>query len=235
MSKSKTLLIILAISFISFFAALTSVSAQYNTEIIEPNLEGNEEVYGIDIATSDKVVLYPRNCGAILSVTIEASNKIDGDIIINSVEKAPKDEKLSNVYEVCEIKLRNINVDDFEVVEVDFKVTKSWMDDNDVESKSINFYSYNDNKSNWDKEDTNKKSENSIYQYYNADVSNMTYWAIATKSSSNPLDNIGSNLNMGTIIGACLCVLLILIMLITAIAIKKNKEKQEKVKVAFNN
>ncbi len=222
MLKFKTFVVILVLA----IAAISIPAyAQYDTEIVEPIIEGDKEVYGIDVVASEKIVLYPRSCGSVLSVTIEAANKIEGEIIINAIEvkDAPDADDFANVYEVCEIELVDIDVDDFESVDVDFKVTKSWMEDNEVKSSAVALYSYDDDKSNWDKEDTNEKSENSIYQYFNAEASNMTYWAVATSDSGFSVGNTG------WILGICLFAIFIVIMLMVFIALKKRNEEPEPV------
>ncbi|KXK26804.1 MAG: hypothetical protein TR69_WS6001000825 [candidate division WS6 bacterium OLB20] len=213
-NSAKALLLGIVFSFL----VASPVSAQYDTEQITPVYREDGEVYGIDIAASDRVSFFPTGCESIDKVTIEAKNAIKGEIILRKLDENPKPDagEIDNVFEYCELEFDGIDADDIQSTEVELKVRKSWIEDNNLSEDDIALFTFNEDDNTWSRENTAQKTESSIYFFYDSEAGNFPYWAVGQRSES-----FLSSINAGVILLCCIVSLLLLILLAFALAARR--------------
>ncbi|WP_094227707.1 PGF-pre-PGF domain-containing protein [Methanolobus psychrotolerans] len=84
------------------------------------------------------------------------------------------------------------NPDNIENTVITFKVEKSWVSDNDIQSSLISLYRYNENK--WKKLDTQKVKEDDNYLYFESETPGFSPFAITGISKESSSDTKGSAL-----------------------------------------
>jgi len=114
---------------------------------------------------------------AFTELSIKVRNRLT-DVSL-SVENLPDPPvKLEgNVYQYLRIEKRNIEDKDIDSVKIKFKVKKSWLNENNVEQLVLKKFIDGE----WIEIPTNKIDSSSIYEYYEAITTGLSYFAIAEK------------------------------------------------------
>lgn len=195
--------------------------AQYDTNQVTPIYRDNGEVYGIDIAASDRISFYPTGCESIDKVTIEAKTNIKGEIILRKLSDNPKKDsaQIDNAFEYCEFEFNGINENDIKKTSLDLKVRKSWLNEKSLNQNDISLFTHNNSDNAWVRENTAQKTESSIYYFYSAEANNFPYLAVGQQSTS-----ILGSLNAGVLLLCCL--LLLLLVLLIAFAFSSRRKSQ---------
>jgi len=88
------------------------------------------------------------------------------------------------VLKYVEITKRNIDDTDFSSVKIKFKVEKSWITNNSLDSNRVNLYRLTGNT--WQKLSTNVLSSDASYMYYEAESPGLSLFAIAGEKTGAP-------------------------------------------------
>jgi len=205
-------------------AFVTPISAQYDTNVVLPEYRDGGEVYGINLGSSQRVSLFPEGCESIDKITLESKNPINGEIFVKPLNENPKKDvaELDKVFEFCQVELKNINKDDLQNVNVEAKVRKSWLDENDVNEDQIALFTFNEGDKTWAPHDTSKKTESSIYFFYSSRAENFPYWAVA---KYNP--GLVAGINPGLLLLCCIILLIVFILAALAISSRGSRDSNK--------
>ncbi len=88
-----------------------------------------------------------------------------------------------NVYQYLEIEKTNIEDEDLKRVTIEFRVGKSWINDNGIDESTISLNRYQDNV--WVKLSTAKTGEDDVFSYYETYTASLSLFSIT--GSSEPL------------------------------------------------
>jgi PGF-pre-PGF domain-containing protein len=101
--------------------------------------------------------------------------KYDGKPAEVSVEKSGK------VYQYVEIDAENLGAK-LNRATVRFRVEKSWMSNNKLDSEEISVYKFNEGSSKWNELSTTPSGEDSSYHYYDVELDSFSHFSIGEKS-----------------------------------------------------
>ncbi|MEA2037337.1 MAG: PGF-pre-PGF domain-containing protein [Nanoarchaeota archaeon] len=153
----------------------------------EPKVKQNKTEEKVSIKTLEK-----------LSKTIEKiilKGKIKKDLKLKVKEFSKRPDKIrgldKKVYMYIEISADE-KVDDVENIEIQFKVEKAWLDDNEAEISDLILNRFTNNK--WEELDTVYVESKGNYVYYMASVEGFSYFAISLKFIKEPTAVIISGL-----------------------------------------
>ncbi|NIO20685.1 MAG: PGF-pre-PGF domain-containing protein, partial [Candidatus Aenigmarchaeota archaeon] len=90
-------------------------------------------------------------------------------------------------YKYFDINPVNIQDADLSEARINFKVRKSWINDNDIDEANIYLYRYYNNE--WKRLETTKINEDSSYVYYRANIPGFSFFAITGRATSPVCDN----------------------------------------------
>jgi len=113
------------------------------------------------------------------NLTFKTKNKVaDVSIEVGSLKEKPSelDEPSGILYQYIEIVTDKIKEDDIEFVSINFKVSKEWTNENDIDDSSINLEKQIDNS--WEKLKTNKRNFDANYVYFNSVSPSFSVFAI---------------------------------------------------------
>ncbi len=108
------------------------------------------------------------------NVKIEVT-KHDGKPAEVSVEKS------GDVYQYLEIDAENLE-DGFGSAVVEFRVEKSWLQDNGLQRDEVGVSKFDESSSVWNELETEFSSEDSEYNYYDVELDSFSYFAVSEKS-----------------------------------------------------
>ncbi|MFQ5493208.1 MAG: PGF-pre-PGF domain-containing protein [Candidatus Dojkabacteria bacterium] len=215
---------------VSFFIVLLGavffpVNAQYDTQLIQPEYRDGGEVYGIDIGPSEKVTFFPEGCESIDKITLEAKEAIQGEIFVQALSENPQPdtEELDNVFEYCQVELRGIDEDKLEQVDVEVKVRKIWLDENELAEDQISLFTFNNDNA-WNRQSTAIKTESSIYYFYETEAENFPHWAVG--HNDDGLFGFFGNISPGLILLCCIILLILFILAALIIASRRRGQVQ---------
>ncbi len=121
-------------------------------------------------------------------ITITVDNKANNvEITIEKLAGKPASITKTitgQVYKYLELDKTNLEDENVDTVEIEFRVEKSWLTQNNVQENNIVLMRYNNNK--WNELPTHKKSSDTKYIYYTASSPGLSYFAIAEKGASLP-------------------------------------------------
>jgi PGF-pre-PGF domain-containing protein len=210
-------------AFVLFFSLLLAapVSAQYDTNVILPEYRDGGEVYGVNVAASQRVSMFPEGCESIDKITIESQNPINGEIFVKPLGENPKPDvtELDKVFEYCHVELRNINQTDLRDVDVELKVRKNWLTDNDVSSDQMALFTFNETDRVWEPHDTSRKTESSIYFFYSSSAENFPNWAVARYAPG-----LLAGINPGLLLLCCIILLIVFILAALLLSSRRQRE-----------
>lgn len=101
------------------------------------------------------------------------------EVVISKLGGKPTDiadDPSGDVYSYLRIDAKNINYADMETAIIEFKVEKSWIDDNNVNPETIRLNRYASNK--WNELSTTKVDDDSKYTYFEAESPGLSTFAI---------------------------------------------------------
>lgn len=198
-------------TFVVIFSLLSissTVFAQYDTDVIEPEYQNGEEVFGINTQSDKKVSVYPEGCKGIERIVISLKGEIDGEIRISSSnENTPVEGKqIDKAYEYCSFKYTGIEREDIESMTIDSKIRKSWLSSESVDESDIALYTFDNG---WKNEKTNKETDNTIYSFYKTEIGFTEYIALGEYQGNS----LPFGLNPWIIIVCCVGLLFLLLLI----------------------
>jgi PGF-pre-PGF domain-containing protein len=117
----------------------------------------------------------------IKQIQIEVNNEAK-NVIISIIKYDNKPANISiektDVYTYLQVKSLNL-ADKLNRAVITIEVKKSWLSEKKLNKTEISLYKYNESTSKWDELPTFFKEEDSIYDYYDAEVKSFSYFAIA--------------------------------------------------------
>jgi len=175
--KKLLLLIILLVLTIS------TVYSYGGRSVVRPTvknaLESSAQVWS-EIAKDSTITMKIKKVRiSFTNLTFKTKNKVaDVSIEVGSLKEKPSNliEPLGILHQYVVIATDKIKEDDIEFVSINFKVSKEWINENDIDESSINLNRYIDNS--WKKLKTNKRDFDSNYVYFNAMSPGFSVFAI---------------------------------------------------------
>ncbi len=150
-----------------------------------PTLEKTNLIISISPETGVTIKSFDAEIG-IKEIKIEVSNDVNNvRIIVKKYDEKPANvtiEKRGKVYRYLEFETQNLE-DKLEKATVIIQVEKQWVSDNNLSSKNILIYKFNNNSELWNELNTIYESEDESYYYYNTVLDSFSFFAIAEKLS----------------------------------------------------
>jgi len=149
--------------------ANVTVRKTYSYANIEPGYPRNISE-GLNASGTHLTEIYINvvNRALEVTITIEKSPQKPADVTVDVSGK---------VYEYINITKKNLDDTNIEKGKMKFKVERSWISSNNIDSSTIALYRYSGGT--WNKLSTTKLSEDSDYAYYEAEVPGFSYFAIS--------------------------------------------------------
>jgi len=125
------------------------------------------------------------------NLTFKTKNKVaDVSIEVGSLKEKPSNlvETSGIIYQYIEIVTDKIKEDDIEFVSINFKVSKEWINENDIDESSINLNWYIDNS--WKKLKTNKINFDNNYIYFNSVSSGFSVFAVTGEKNIKKTETV---------------------------------------------
>ena len=125
---------------------------------------------------------------SVTNIIIDDKNALhDAKISITQFSTPPSGAPttLGKAYIYIEIKTENINCSDLNNVKIDFKVSKSWLKDNNFTASDVVLERYYNG--NWNELTTNKVSEDAYYVYFESTSPCFSVFAIVGKAAVVPV------------------------------------------------
>jgi len=138
-------------------------------------------------------------------ISISVKNEVSNvQIVVQKVEYPTAIVPKGEVYQYVEITSKNITSEDVENVTLDFKVEKSWIDENSIDKNTVALNRYT---AGWEKLPTVLVSEDDEFVYYEAVSSGFSVFAITgeiiivSTTTTIPEQERDSNILIGIVIG----------------------------------
>ncbi|MBI2084535.1 MAG: PGF-pre-PGF domain-containing protein [Candidatus Aenigmarchaeota archaeon] len=129
---------------------------------------------------------------AIGRVEITVKNSVNNIQIIvsklNAVPASVVNEASGKVYHYVEITKANITNADINKTKINFKVEKSWIEENHIDEAMITLQRYLDSTDRWEKLSTTRSSSDSENVYYEAEFSGLSIFAISGEVKSGEVE-----------------------------------------------
>ena len=122
-----------------------------------------------DTLKIQEIKIEAKNAVSNVQITVKESSLPSGASAVIASDKG-------TVYKYLEIAKSNIQDADINKVKIKFKVEKSWLTANNIDSTSVALSRYSNN--NWNKLTTTKLSEDSTYVYYEAESPGLSVFAV---------------------------------------------------------
>ncbi len=177
----------------------TVKESKETSEIKESKQENKESKQTIKEITPEKPTDVSVSGSSVKTIRIEVNNPAKNvEITVRKVEGKPAEvTKVDNVYEYLEINKGNLKDEDIKGAEVEFEVTKSYI--NEQGTEEVILLRYHNNQ--WNKLETEKVREEGDNVKFKAKTPGFSYFAITTESSANTITGavVGSGSNYGLI------------------------------------
>ncbi len=166
----------------------SSSGGSSSTGVSTPTLNYEEKNIGTVLAGSTKsLVFYESDIYLITGIALKAKNRItNGKIRVEIASRpsgASSPNKKGSVYKYIEITKSNMDNKDIETVKINFKVEKSWIESKKYDFNSVNLHRYNNNV--WEELDTERIGIGSDYYFYSAESPGLSTFAITSERGSS--------------------------------------------------
>ena len=119
---------------------------------------------------------------AVTELTISAVGAIEGTVKVQILKERPmglvKVAAPGVVYQYLNIASENIAAEDVEKVLIEFRVERSWVDNEDIDEGTITLCRYNAEANEWTSLPTEKIGEDAIYLYFSAESPGLSVFTI---------------------------------------------------------
>ncbi len=167
------------------YGNINAISISHTFSVSSPAAEDDDGTGGDPVGggntTSNSVTLTGSGTLIKASVTLKAALS-NPSITSTELSSVPVDTPSDIVYQYLEITKTNFENSDIQNATIEFKVNKSWIDDNNISTVYLARYD-----SSWVKLTTDIKSTDSNYNTYLAYTDGFSYFAIAGEKTQQPL------------------------------------------------